>query len=414
MQTPTITASTGSAPATARRERDRHLDALRAGCIGVVVLWHWVFTTVDWRGDGPHVGNPVPQIPLGWLLTWFIQPMPLFFLIGGHLHRRSLERAASPTAWIARRLRGLLAPALPLIGLFVAAIVAVGTWAPGHGYERALWLMVSPLWFLAVYVACVMIAPLGCAAHRRNPVLAPTVLALVAAGLDAARFGGRAGWWSWLSMIVVWALVHQLGIALWEPAVRSRRVAGLAAGGGYIVIAVAVALGPYAPEMVGVPGKPSNFSPATLVVAALAVAHLGLAALVRRALTRLVERRPVVDRSAQWLNARAMRVLVWHLPLWALAWAALAAIRFPVPADTTGLWWITRPVWLLVPGALLVLVLRSPRRRGGAPAGAYAERKASIMAPRQARSSSSPSSPVLPSRTTTRSSAGHTRIDCPS
>jgi peptidoglycan/LPS O-acetylase OafA/YrhL len=342
--------------------RDRHLDALRAGCIAVVVLWHWVFTIVDWRGDGPHVGNPVPLMPLGWLLTWFIQPMPLFFLLGGYLHRRSLERSGSPSTWVVRRLRALILPALPLLGLFAAALVAVGTWAPGHGYERGLWLLVSPLWFLAVYIVCVTIAPLGCAAHRRHPLLAPLFLAAAAVALDAARFSGDAGWWSWLSMIAVWALVHQLGIALWGPATRSRRIAGLAAAGGYLIIAVAVAVGPYAPEMVGVPGKPSNFSPATLVIAALAIAHLGVAALVRSTIVALLERRPAVARGVEWLNSRSMRILVWHLPLWAMAWAVLAAIRFPVPADATGLWWFTRPVWLLVPGVLLVAVLRDRQR----------------------------------------------------
>jgi hypothetical protein len=57
-------------------ERDLLLDLVRTGALAVVVLWHWVFTSVRWADDGPHVGNPVASTPGLWLLTWVLQVMP--------------------------------------------------------------------------------------------------------------------------------------------------------------------------------------------------------------------------------------------------------------------------------------------------------------------------------------------------
>ncbi len=56
--------------------RDALLDLVRASALLVVVLWHWIFTSVRWSHDGPHVGNPVAVTPGMWLLTWLLQIMP--------------------------------------------------------------------------------------------------------------------------------------------------------------------------------------------------------------------------------------------------------------------------------------------------------------------------------------------------
>ncbi|HNG25576.1 MAG TPA: class I tRNA ligase family protein, partial [Microthrixaceae bacterium] len=58
------------------------IDLVRAGALVVVVAWHWAFTTLRWD-DGPKVSNPVGVTPGMWLATWFLQVMPLFFLVGG-------------------------------------------------------------------------------------------------------------------------------------------------------------------------------------------------------------------------------------------------------------------------------------------------------------------------------------------
>lgn len=352
----TTSTSTRSAHGPAPAGRDRFVDLVRAGCIAVVVGWHWMLTTIDWRSDGPHVGNPIPDIPFGWLITWFVQPMPLFFLVGGHLHRRSLERHTGSTgAWIAGRLRGLLVPVLPLLGGFAAVYAGISVFWPGHGIERALILMISPLWFLAVYVFCVAAAPACMAAHRRNRALVPAALIGVTVVLDVLRFGsGTTGWWSLLTMLTVWGMVHHLGLVAWDVVQNSKIRARTTMICGFAAMALLVVAGPYAAAMVGVQGADSNFSPATLVVLALGVAHLGMAATLRPAAERLIEASPRLVDATLRLNRNAMRVFAWHLPAWGVAFVLLSTADFPIPPEPTALWWATRPAWFLAPVAVLL------------------------------------------------------------
>jgi hypothetical protein len=53
-------------------DRDLVLDLVRAAALAVVVLWHWVFSTVAFFPDGPVVGNPVGVTPGLWVLTWIM------------------------------------------------------------------------------------------------------------------------------------------------------------------------------------------------------------------------------------------------------------------------------------------------------------------------------------------------------
>ncbi|MFZ5872699.1 MAG: acyltransferase, partial [Actinomycetota bacterium] len=85
----------GTAPvdaATRTAGRDRFVDALRVGSLVVVVLGHWLMADV--RPDG-EVSNALVSVPALEPLTWVLQVMPLFFLVGGVAHTfalASLER----------------------------------------------------------------------------------------------------------------------------------------------------------------------------------------------------------------------------------------------------------------------------------------------------------------------------------
>src|SRR5262249_34262771 len=96
-------------PPAARRQRGGYLDALRAGSLLVVVLWHLLATKLTWSADGPHATNPLGSVPGLWLGTWVLQVMPVFFYIGGCLHRRSFR-----PGYLRYRLVGLVAIAAPL------------------------------------------------------------------------------------------------------------------------------------------------------------------------------------------------------------------------------------------------------------------------------------------------------------
>jgi len=76
---------------------------------------------------------------------------------------------------------------------------------------RGLILLVSPLWFLGVYVLLILLAPLTIRAHRAGGEVVVVVLAGAAMLVDLLRFRYDIAGIAVLNLVVVWALAHQLG-----------------------------------------------------------------------------------------------------------------------------------------------------------------------------------------------------------
>jgi peptidoglycan/LPS O-acetylase OafA/YrhL len=340
-----VTESPDTGPA-----RDLVLDLVRAAALAVVVVWHWVFSTVAFP-DGPIVGNPVGVTPGLWALTWILQPMPLFFAVGGCLHARSYDGNAL-TFW-KRRIHRLLVPALPLL-LPALAAIGIANAVGRPDVVRTLILLISPLWFLAVYLVLVLLAPLAINAHRRAPVFAFAALTGAAVTIDVCRF--VLGWTGpgilVASFVAMWALVHQFGFVLDDirRAPMITRVAVAIAGLGGL--AAIVALGPYPAAMVGVPGAPvSNMGPPNLAPVLLGLFQVGMLATLSAPLHRFAtRRRDALATISTW----TMPVYVWHLLGWAIFYGALRAAHLGVLSEPTGAWWVQRPIWLF--GPLLVTV----------------------------------------------------------
>lgn len=351
-------------PGGAAPGRDRAIDAFRAFAMFVVVLWHWAFTMPRWRADGPHVDNPISDLP--WLapLTWVLQVVPLFFLVGGHLTARAtapLHTTDERLAWVGRRARRLLGPAVPLLGglalLWLAALLA-----GQPSLARAVVLTATPLWFLLAYLAVTALVPLLAPAARRWPV--GHVVALVAwcAAWDLARFTGRLGGaLLWLSMAWVWLAVHQLGSLL--PRVGDRRAAVAMGAAGLAVLVVGTTVGPYPSSMVGTTSDPiSNMGPATAVVLGLAAVQLALVALLRAPVGRLADRHAAaVDRLA----GLAMPVYVWHLVGFVACLLVAVALGASLPEEPTVGWWLARPLWVVGPALVAWPLVRLAAPGGG-------------------------------------------------
>jgi peptidoglycan/LPS O-acetylase OafA/YrhL len=341
--------------------RDRSVDAVRALCIVVVVLWHWVFSITHVSGGGAlTMPNPIDEIPAGWLATWVLQVMPAFFVVGGFANLASwqrLERDGRATwrAYAAGRMARLWRP--------LAAVVAV--WAVGDTLARALlgvpsvlsWGMVVfvPLWFLAAYSAVLLLAPLTVRAHRRRPLGTLVALGAGIAAFDALRFTTGEDRWGYATTALVWVTAHQLGY-LWRDGTVtgwSRRAqAGLvvAAVAGLVVLTTA---GPYPASMVAMRGGGiSNMFPTTAPIAVLAVLQLGLIALVRPAAERWLARRGPW-RAVVAVNAVAMTVFAWHMTALVAVIGAAHGLGLELPSGTSPTWWLLRPVWLVLPGVVL-------------------------------------------------------------
>ena len=179
-------------------------------------------------------------------------------------------------------------------------------------------LILSPLWFLAIYAVLVALLPITTWLHRRFDVLVLVWGAGLAALVDVGRF--RYGWdaLGWLNMVLVWGLCHQLGF-FYDRLVRaSRQVAWSMAFGGLFTLSALVFSGLYPGSMVGVPGdRLSNMAPPTVCIAALLVLQVGVALLVR---PWVVER---LNTRSGWQRANGVMTRV-SLP------------ALPVPLDRHG------------------------------------------------------------------------------
>ena len=358
--------------------RDRTVDTVRALCIVVVVLWHWVFSITHVSGRGAlTMPNPIDEIPAGWLATWVLQVMPAFFVVGGFANLASwqrLERDAQARAACADEgggragrqratWRTYAAGRMARLGRPLAAVVVV--WGVGDTLARMLldvpsvlsWGIVVfvPLWFMGAYSAVLLLAPVTIAAHRRHPVLTLAGLATGIAACDSLRFGTGEDRWGYATTALVWITAHQLGY-LWRDGTVTgwgrRAQAGLVAGAA-ATLAVLTTVGPYPSSMVAVRGGGiSNMFPTTAPIAVLAVLQLGLIALLRPAAERWLARRGPW-RAVVAVNAVAMTVFAWHMTALVVVIGAAHGVGLTLPAATSPTWWLLRPVWLVLPGVVL-------------------------------------------------------------
>ncbi|MFE6971776.1 acyltransferase family protein [Isoptericola sp. NPDC057653] len=361
-----------AATAPLRRPRDPFVDVVRAvGTVGVVLL-HWLMAEAAWDGRTLQVGNALGH-GAGWLVTW-LQPLALLFFAAGA--SAGYQRGGTATAgrgWggvVLARLRAVARP----VGAFaaawalaVAALLALGV--PDDAVWRMARMAPQLLWFLGVWVVLMAITPLLRAAWERWRWGALGAAVALPLSLDALRFGlpndVTAGL-AWANVLLAWAAPYLAGIAYAAERGAPRRPAEplgsrtarrlLAAGAlaAVAAMAVLVAVGPYPPSMIGMPGDEiSNLGPPTAPVVAHAVAQVCLvllfrAALVRRAGTAAGQR--VVGALAR----RSMTVYLWHLTaMFAVVGVALLGLGQRLPAAWGADWWASRPIWF----AAFLLVL---------------------------------------------------------
>ena len=140
--------------ATQPLTRDSFIDFVRGFSLLVVVAWHWCFTIILWRKDGPHATNPIGFTDGMWTATWLLQVMPLFFFVGGFSNllawRRKQSAGASVVAFVWGRVKRLAVPALALAGTWVVLGVLAGNAFDVEWVKRGVILVISPLWFLSL------------------------------------------------------------------------------------------------------------------------------------------------------------------------------------------------------------------------------------------------------------------------
>ena len=388
----------GSARAVAERtpaDRNRYVDFLRAVSILAVVLGHWLVITPWVSADGVFHGDHLltRSEPARWL-TWLFQVMPVFFAVGGYANAASwdgaVERGTPYGEWLAGRLRRLVLPALPLLALWAG--IAVATWSGMMGpmlVEVGSLGALSPLWFLAVYVAVVALVPLTRKAWLRFGVWSFWAPVLATILVDATAFGFGVTWLRWINYAFVWPAVHQIGY-LW----RDGRLGGVRSSapyaiGGVIAALVAVLALDYPVAMIGVPDAGvSNSAPPTVALLALGIGQVGMLLAAERPMRRWLAR--VGPWTATVLvNGMIMTLFVWHYTVMVVpviasaAWLDGTGLRLE---PDTGLWWATRPLWIAALALILALFaplvgrFERPGRRDPGSAGKVRPMAGTVLA----------------------------------
>jgi hypothetical protein len=177
-----------------------------------------------------------------------------------------------------------------------------------------------------------------------------------------------------LNFLLVWLFAHQLGFLYADGTLTRwpRRAHAAMAAGGLAALAGLTASGAWPPSMVGLPGdRVSNMNPPSLCIVALTVWLVGLAMLVRDPLRRWLAR-PRPWTMVVSAGSALMTLFLWHLTALVLAVLVLHPLGLTQPLPGSPTWWALRPLWLLVPAALLVPLVavfsRLERPRPSGPA----------------------------------------------
>jgi hypothetical protein len=371
------------------------VDFLRAASIVAVVFGHWFVAVNTWSGGIVTADNAIGRTAGLWLATWVFQVMPIFFFVGGFSNFTSLEasRRRGDTKWafVRGRLGRLLRPSAVFLAVWAVVQVALHLADIGRPTGPTLWgdttvlrgmyppaatLPFGPLWFLAVYIVVVCVAPATVWLHRRFRWWVPAVMMAIPPIVDAFGFGFGLSGLRYLNIAPVLLLPHQLGHfyadGTFSRLPRSFFWGMVAVGLGALVLLTNPwvfepfgdarfdwfpTIGAYPKSLIGTGVEPiSNAYPPTVCFMVAGIWGIGAVMLIRPALARWLERtRPWKATIA--LNSVVMTLFLWHMTAYLLAVLTLWPLGFGRERDSTIRWWLERPLWIGVSAAYLVILV---------------------------------------------------------
>ncbi len=372
--------------------RDRYVDFLRAASILAVVFGHWFISILHWPRGLIYSTSAVGLTSGMWLGTWVLQVMPVFFFVGGFSNLVTFEsferRGDSTWAFVKSREFRLLKPSLVFAAVWAVILVFLHLADIGRPEGPMLWdstrllrgvrppgatIPFGPLWFLAVYMVVVAIAPWLVRLHRRFSVWVPAVMVAGAITADVIGFGFGHPAVRWFNVSFVLLFPHQLGFfyadgrltALPRRVFWGMVVIGL---GGLVLLTTPYVfrvfgdarfdwfptIGYYPKSLLGTDIEPiSNAYPPTVCFLLGGVWSIGWVMLLRPHLSRWLER-PGPWKATILVNSVIMTLFLWHMTAFLLAILLLWPLGFGHQLDSSVTWWLERFVWELVPAAILI------------------------------------------------------------
>jgi fucose 4-O-acetylase-like acetyltransferase len=341
--------------------RNRYADLLRVLAIGMVVLGHWLLTSISYSGGRLSGGSAMSDISWSGWGTLLFQVMPVFFLVGGYANALSWTghhaEGAAWADWVRHRAIRLLRPTTVYVAVIVIAVAVYRLAGVGMTeLAQAGWGIAIQLWFLPVYLLLVALTPALHAAHRRWGLAVPVVFALGASGVDAGLLGARLPALGYCNYLLVWGSMHQWGFAWQDGTLTRRRWRPWAlAAVGAVLLGGLLAWSPFPVNMVGTTAVGvNNTIPPSVALLAFAAVQAGLLIAAEPFMSRLLAGAPRLWQRVTWLNDRVLTVYLWHMvPVVIVAVALYPSGLLSQPAIGSPEWWALRPVWI----ATLAIVL---------------------------------------------------------
>ena len=272
--------------------------------------------------------------------------------------RQAWGSAPSAGVFLRGRLTRLLGPTAVFVGVWAVVETTLLLAVPGYPGVLSYGLVTFvPLWFVAAYVWVVLLVPLTAAAHRRAPLAAVALLGAAVVAADVGRFGAGLEVLGLVNTALVWVFVHQLGYFWHDGALDGPARAGALAAVGLAGLVAVALLAVYPRSMVAtVSDELSHMFPTTAGIGALAVFQLGVVLLLMPTLRRFTACRRVW-KGVVAANAVIMTVFLWHTTALLIAIGLFEWAGLPLLAEPTATWWALRPLWLVVPGLLLTVLV---------------------------------------------------------
>ncbi|SDB91447.1 Acyltransferase family protein [Sanguibacter gelidistatuariae] len=344
--------------------RDRFADLLRTLALGAVILGHWTMAAIGRSSAGELTVDNILNIERWmWPITWVLVMIPLFFFVGGFSNATSWNRVVErertrrgdvpPTfgqayrVFVHRRLGGLFTPLIPFV-LLVAVAVALALWlgAPKTLTLTVAVVVVMPLWFIAVFAALALIAPVMLVLHERFGWWVVAALSLAAVAVDVVRIVTDNPYPGYLNYVLVWGVAQQIGFAYFDGTLqrmsRTRVAAWAAVAFAALVAATASSIWPE--SMIGLSGERSNFSPPGTVPLLLTLVQIPVALLLRPVVAPWLDR-PRVAAVLDTASNNSMRAFLWHLPVLVAVTGLLLLAGVPFPDPGSAAWWWSRLLW---------------------------------------------------------------------
>jgi fucose 4-O-acetylase-like acetyltransferase len=365
--------------------RDRYVDFLRAFSILVVVVGHWFIGMVYWESGVIGTRSAIGVTSWAWLVTWVLQVMPIFFFVGGFsnlvTYQSSQRKGESTASWMRTRLARLLRPSLIFLAVWVViqVILHVGDiGAPTRSFLRGMHppgatVPFGPLWFLAVYMAVIIVSPPMIWLHRRFGLAVPVIMLVGAVLADAIGFIGGVSAARWANVAFVWLLPHQLGFfyADGRLVALGRRAFAIIAGAGLASLILLTTpwifgevgqtwfpgIGHYPKSLLGNDVDPiSNAYPPTICLMAMTFWSIGAVMLLREPLSRWLGRE-TPWKAVVLTNSVIMTLFLWHMTAFLLAILVLWPLGFGRVGATSLRWWLERPLWIGLSAVFLVVII---------------------------------------------------------